>query len=251
MDGQKIINENEVIKIFDPVNNTIAGKNIYNFNSNIDSWLVYFVYGDLENNIDIICRNMKIFFSFLIAEIAKSNPSILKQAIVDPITGLLVFGEDGIVKEINVNNLLHSFPGYINLTKNNINNIFKSLEKVEALDNVKKNRFSLFADFFISSLNTRKEERVIKQFIAIDALWGEEGKSQESIIKGIISVIGEKNKNVRKSEKLYKLRCELLHGGCSTIDEWNNYDKYIKEFKTEPENDLMNIFLTTIRAYGD
>ena len=244
---KKIRNENPVLNHFDPQNYTIFNqKPFYALSSPPEAWMIYFFFGDRKNNLNVIKKRVRVILTFLVAEIYRIDPQIVLSSMAPTDNILIIFSEDGKCEELFAENLLHSFPGELSLSKENLDNIFNHLMALKSCTNQKKVRFDLFAEFFIKSLNNNMEERIINQFIAIDALWGIDGKSKESICKNIERALNSSPRSKLKAEKLYRLRCALLHGGCSILDEWNSYDRYINTFKTEPTEDLITIITKTI-----
>jgi hypothetical protein len=243
-------NEYTALSFFDLNNVTIDGKPIMFIDSEqVTAWFCMEYLGDLESNLNQINKHIRIFLSLLFAEASESNKNFNTISYSVAFNRIIIFDQKKIVKEIGTNNLQHNFAGVINVSDENISRIFKALKKVEKLKNEDFNRFSLFCEYFIKSLNTIEEERIINQFIGIDALWGIENKNEISICSGIESVLKNDKKKEEKAKMLYKLRCELIHGGSYMIDSWCLYDTYINKFNTEPEDDLMLIFITKFKEY--
>jgi len=214
------------------------------------AWMSYCFYGDIDNCRDFICRKIREFLSILIAVASKSNKNALSLSITPSYNLLLAASKDRCV-EFYENNLLHSFGSFIELSSYEIEKIFDLQNAIGNMTNdERKNRFSLFAEYYMRSLNDRSEAKVINQFIAVDALWGMTGKSKESTTNGMLSVIDNNTQSKNCVNSLYSLRCELLHGGCATIDEWKNYDKYIRDFNEEPEKTLDRICVRAIEVYA-
>lgn len=88
----------------------------------------------------------------------------------------------------------------------------------------------------------------INYFIVLDALFGERGQVESSLVSGVSDVSGTE----RAGEMLpwlWSLRNDLMHGGSRNIHEWSSYLRYLKHFGTEPLSDLRAIALNCLCRY--
>jgi hypothetical protein len=107
------------------------------------------------------------------------------------------------------------------------------------------NRANRGAQFIQYGLTRNTElDKFIHYFISLDALFGERGNVEESIINGISQVKYEMN--INKVNKLYKLRSSLVHGGASYINDWKDIIDYKNHFKSEPLNDVQEIAMKSL-----
>ncbi|MFW6278799.1 MAG: hypothetical protein ACOC2G_01285, partial [Bacillota bacterium] len=148
--------------------------------------------------------------------------------------------------------LLHSLLIDLKIDNKIIANI-KTWYKKQSLSSI-SNRASKGAQFIQYGLTRNTElDKYIYYFISLDALFGERGNVEESIIKGI-SKTYSKNGNkidIDKVKKLYKLRSELVHGGSSYIDDWKDIINYKNHFNSEPLHDVQTIAMKTLVQYFD
>lgn len=90
--------------------------------------------------------------------------------------------------------------------------------------------------------------------IAIDALFGEEGRVGKSILAGL-ETFGSKISNIReKGTLLYKMRNRLLHGESQSLESCPEYLDYLEQFGKDPAHDQITILrscLWEISAKGD
>ncbi len=86
-------------------------------------------------------------------------------------------------------------------------------------------------------------------FIALDALFGERNKVEDSIVSGIKKIFPNNTKWDIRAKKLFELRSELVHGGSSSIDEWNNLAYYRRNFYSDPLYDVGLAVMTALRMY--
>lgn len=103
-----------------------------------------------------------------------------------------------------------------------------------------KQRITKSANFFNRAMNSEDIESYINYFVALDALFGQRGSVESSIIAGV-GHLGLDQKTEEKTSWLFDLRNELVHGGSRYISEWPKYQKYIKHFGSKPLGDLKNL----------
>ena len=114
-----------------------------------------------------------------------------------------------------------------------------------------KQRLDKAAYFVNRGMNADDIEAYVNNFVALDALFGERGAVEASIISGIHSLAlgGELEERV---SWLFDLRNELVHGGSRYITEWPKYQRYLKHFETKPLTDIGRLARTAIlRAPGN
>ena len=86
-------------------------------------------------------------------------------------------------------------------------------------------------------MNSKDIESYIQYFVALDALYGNRGSVEKSIVRGV-SVLPQNSVWNEKITWLFDLRNELVHGGSRFIEEWPDYTRYYKHFNTEPISDI-------------
>jgi len=93
-------------------------------------------------------------------------------------------------------------------------------------------------------------ERFIHFFITLDALFCERNKVEKNIKQGIKIIFLEAEEDWKnRAEKLFDLRNEVLHGGISSIKNWNDLYHYRRHFKSEPMCDIKTAAMTALRVY--
>ena len=83
----------------------------------------------------------------------------------------------------------------------------------------------------------------------LDALFGEIGKVEETIIDGIKRTFLGDSRWVERAEMLFDLRSELVHGGSSLIDDWKDLDHYRRHFRSHPLKDVEIAAMTALQSY--
>lgn len=77
-------------------------------------------------------------------------------------------------------------------------------------------------------------------FTALDAIYGIKGNVEKSIIDGIRKTLGD-DVWCKKAKKIYQLRNDIVHGGITSFEEWDEMDSYKKEFQTYPDGDMWKL----------
>ena len=102
----------------------------------------------------------------------------------------------------------------------------------------KQKRITTASQFLNYAIVTDGIDRFIHFFIVLDALFGERGDVERLITEGVKSVFPENPIWDYKMSKLFNLRSELVHGGCSSITDWKDFDLYRNHTKSHPYRDV-------------
>lgn len=117
------------------------------------------------------------------------------------------------------------------------------------LEPQKRERLSKASHYFIKGIAENATDEFVWGFVALDALFGVKMKSEATIVKGVISLIKEEDIRT-KIEELYDLRCDILHGGIRTLEEWSKNSSYYKKFQEWPNSGLRSIVSSCIYNYA-
>lgn len=102
-------------------------------------------------------------------------------------------------------------------------------------------RVKICLEYLSDSWGKSQNISFINTSIAMDALFGVNGKVNQSILEGV----GQHSKNISNSSERYKLilkiRNDILHGECSTIEASAFYLKYYDKFNSSPISDQISI----------
>lgn len=101
-------------------------------------------------------------------------------------------------------------------------------------------RIDAAANFLNRGLNARDIEAYINYFVALDALFGQRGSVEASILDGVKALDLDKSFE-RKAEWLFDLRNELVHGASRYIGEWPKHSRYTQHFRTRPPDDVRTL----------
>lgn len=93
------------------------------------------------------------------------------------------------------------------------------------------------AHFLNRAMNSDDIEAYVNYYVTLDALFGERGSVESSILAGVKS-LGADPKFEEKAPWLFELRNELVHGGSRYISEWPKHARYTQHFRTKPFADI-------------
>jgi hypothetical protein len=103
-----------------------------------------------------------------------------------------------------------------------------------------KSRIEKGAHFLNRGMMADDIEAYINYFVALDALFGERGSVEASIIEGVRKLQIDP-RHLEKTPWLFELRNEIVHGGSRYITEWSKYARYTQHFQTKPLADVQTL----------
>lgn len=113
-------------------------------------------------------------------------------------------------------------------------------ESVAKLSGESRGRAEKGAHFFNRGMNANDIESFINYFISLDAIFGERGSVEASILRGVRSLkLGGQAEE--KTRWLFELRSELVHGASRYPAEWPKYSRYRNHFRSEPAADVNRV----------
>jgi hypothetical protein len=103
-----------------------------------------------------------------------------------------------------------------------------------------KRRIEKTAHFVNRGMNSDDIESYVNYFVALDALFGQRGSVEVSILAGVRALkLGASL--TEKAPWLFDLRNEIVHGGSRYISEWPKYSRYTQHFRSTPMNDIRDL----------
>jgi hypothetical protein len=109
-------------------------------------------------------------------------------------------------------------------------------------------RLQKASHFLNRGMNSDDIEAYINYFVTLDALFGQRGSVEASILAGVRSLTIDPI-FTQKTPWLFDLRNELVHGGSRHVAEWPRYAKYTQHFRSKPQNDVRALAqLAVLRA---
>lgn len=103
-----------------------------------------------------------------------------------------------------------------------------------------RSRLEKGAHFLNRGMNSGDIEAYINYFVTLDALFGERGSVEASILKGVCT-LGISHTYIEKAKWLFELRNEIVHGGSRYITEWPKYTRYTQHFRSKPMTDVQSL----------
>ncbi|NJM54282.1 MAG: hypothetical protein HC846_13415 [Blastocatellia bacterium] len=216
------------------------------------SWLVCKSFGTVDGSKSSASKKMRTFVSVLFAHLHKHKLGVLNKSSIKPKDYTIQFSSDekntnGNGQASYIGNLFPPILDDIVITNDIINEIIDWYQRRETLPEDRKNRVNVAAQFINYGINTKELEQFIHFFISIDALFGERGDVERLITEGVRRTFPSDPLWNYKISKLFDLRSELVHGGCSSIIDWKDFDKYLTHAKSEPLKDVITASLTAFR----
>lgn len=120
-------------------------------------------------------------------------------------------------------------------------------KKRENLPEEKQRRVQVASQFLHYGIIAENLERFFHFFIVLDSLFGERHKVEAKITEGIQKTFPNDEMWDYKISRLFDLRSELVHGGCSSISEWEELDNYRRHTKSHPIVDITTAAMTTFQ----
>jgi Apea-like HEPN len=147
-----------------------------------------------------------------------------------------------------IGNLFPPTAANIEFTHDTFSQISDWYKKRDGLSPEKLKRVNTASQFINYGINSKSLERFIYFFIALDSLYGERNKVEKNITDAITNLFASEPIWQYKISRLFDLRSELVHGGCSSINEWTELDNYRKHTKSHPERDIVTAIFTAFKA---
>ena len=104
----------------------------------------------------------------------------------------------------------------------------------------KQDRIKKAAHFINNAMTSSGIDTYIHYFISLDSLFGKMGDVERLIKEGVNNCLSDA-KWTHKTEWLYNLRSEFVHGGARFEKEWKDFDRYVNHFGTHPFTDVMDL----------
>jgi len=129
------------------------------------------------------------------------------------------------------------FTSDIHVTRENIHSIRSWYETAKRCDKPHRDRIDKAANFLNRGLNADDIEAYINYFITLDALFGQRGSVEASILQGV-KALHLDGSFAEKAQWLFDLRNEIVHGGSRHLSEWPMYTRYTQHFRSKPMYDV-------------
>lgn len=244
-----LANEYPALEFWDPKKGKQFDSNDNMFsNKSTKSWLVCEVSGSKDISKKRASILMRKFIGVILAHLYIEDSSVLAHSESVKTTYSMQISSD-INTRFNysyIGVILHSLLIDLEITSEVMNKVKNWYKKQTESD--KSDRASKGAQFIQYGITRETElDKFLHYFISLDALFGVDGKVEESIIEGVSNTNMRVNKE--KIKRIYKLRSDLIHGGSSYINDWKGIIGYRNHFKSYPLRDVQEIALKSLVNY--
>ena len=128
----------------------------------------------------------------------------------------------------------------VELCSDDVSSILGWYEQLDRCMNEHQGRIEKAAHFVNRAINSDDIESYINYFVALDALFGQRGAVEASILEGVQALSLDATLT-EKTHWLFKLRSEIVHGGSRYISEWPEYRRYTQHFRSKPIDDVRDL----------
>ncbi|WP_353931553.1 hypothetical protein WJM97_02910 [Okeanomitos corallinicola TIOX110] len=220
------------------------------------TWLVCEASGTASGARSLAGDNMRTFIAILCSYLDDKMPNLLTKSGAEITSYSIQFPDDAsragcgsisagignLFPPLLVDNCLHISPDILS-------KIQSWYELRSNASDLAAQRATTAAHFIHYGIISNELERFIHFFIALDALFGEHKNVEKNLKEGIRKTFPGHIDWEERTDKLFKLRNELVHGGISSIKRWDDLDHYRKHFKSHPMKDIQTAAMTALRFY--
>lgn len=241
-------------KFWDPRSGSYDGERIFPSPDPHTTWLVCEIEGTQNGARYAVEQKMRTFLAVLTAHVCSLDQTFLYKSAADPNSYSIQFPLDSAkvncgMSCASIGILLHSFPSRPNLAIDILNKVKSWYRLYFSANTDCFHRATKGAHFLNYGMITSGIEQFLHFYISLDALFGDYGRVEKGIQRGLSILFHGDIKWGEKAEKLFELRNELVHGSSSKIDEWGGFDHYKRHFRTDPLDDVGDAAMTALRNY--
>lgn len=218
-------------------------------------WLACEVKGTASGSRINAGLKMRTFLAVLFSHLSSKRKNLLTKSMLQTSSNSIQFSAEpakvGCVQMLaSIGTLLHPLIDAVNVSSDIMSEILNWYQLRSSAQPDKVYRVTKGSHFInYGMIADNNIEQFIHFFIALDALFGERNKVEDSIVSGIKKIFPNNTKWDIRAKKLFELRSELVHGGASSIDEWNNLAYYRRNFYSDPLYDVGLAVMTALRMY--
>lgn len=223
--------------------NPVTANSRFSFNSGVEFNYILLAeeYGTQKGTKFSSSLKFRMFISILFAYASALSKYAYHKSMAQPFTRCMQFPHNTApnpsIEFSGCGALSPFYASDILITDELANKVIEWYKSLNRCSGNYKQRIQKSANFINRAMNSDDIESYINYFIALDALFGQRGSVEASIVSGVNN-LGLDKKTVEKTSWLFDLRNELVHGGSRYISEWPKYHRYIKHFESRPLSDL-------------
>jgi hypothetical protein len=223
----------------------------------ISCWIICCVSGTEVGTRKEAERRLRTFLALLFSyledkQIQNSLTSLLSKSRASPWQDSIQFSEPPASRSIirsSIGILLPPLLCDANVLPEDISNVRNVYIQKNKCSDLVVRRMTTASHFLHYAIVHDDLERFLHFFFALDAMFGERGKVEQKIVEGIEKVFLGDETWKQRTEWLFELRSELVHGGVSQIRDWKKFDKYKSHFKSNPLDDVKIAAMTALKSY--
>jgi hypothetical protein len=220
----------------------------------VPTWLVCEVSGTALGSRKVAARQMRTFLAVLFSNLENQIPNLLHKSGADKVSYSIQFPKNATQVDCScvcasIGNLLPPLLVDINVQPETMFEVQDwYIQRASSPEPVKK-RATTASHFIHYGIIHDDLERFLHFFFALDALFGQRYKVEQSIIDGVKQTFPMNISWEERVKKLFDLRSELVHGGASEIGDWEELDRYRRYFKSQPLEDVKTAAMGALRTY--
>ena len=216
------------------------------------TWLACEVYGTNGSARESAARNMRTFIGVMFSNLYQRDKSILLYTDARPNSDSIQFPSRSRSESFTnymayIGTLFPSWGNDVTLSSSDIDEIKDWYTDLQALPLETQKRCTAAAHFLNYGIVSGELERFIHFFISLDALFGVRHNVEKMITRAILDLYQAEPFWEYRSSRLFDLRSTLVHGGCTSIEEWGGFESYRQHTNSEPSKDITNAAMKALR----
>lgn len=216
------------------------------------TWLACEVYGTSGSARESAARKMRTFIGVMFSNLYQRDKSILLYTDAHPNSDSIQFPSRSSSESFTnymayIGTLFPSWGNDVTLSSSDIGEIKGWYTDLQALPMEIQKRCTAAAHFLNYGIVSGELERFIHFFISLDALFGVRHNVEKTITRALLDLYQSEPFWEYRSSRLFDLRSTLVHGGCTSIEEWEGFENYRQHTNSEPGKDVTNAAMKALR----
>jgi len=219
------------------------------------TWIACEVWGTRESARELAARRMRKLIAVLFSVLVQWNKWILTPSSMVVASDSVQFPAKDSSESFtqimsHIGELLPPLSTEVELSAEDINKVKDWYVRFQASPDEMKMRCTAASQFVNYGIVAGELERFIHFSISLDALFGVRGKVEKTITRGLIHLYKSKPEDWEyRASRLFDLRSTLVHGGCASIDEWDQLQPYRKHTNSHPLRDATDAAMTALWSF--
>lgn len=219
------------------------------------TWIACEVTGTQQSARDLAGRRFRKLIAVLFSVLYQRDSGIFTRSAMSASSDSIQFPAQGSSEPFtqimsHIGELLPPFGNEIELFRGDINKIQDWYARFESSPDEIRSRCTAASQFVNYGIVAGELERFIHFSISVDALFGVRGKVEKTITRGLTQLYKQTHEDWGyRASKLFDLRSILVHGGCASIDEWDQLQRYRKHTNSHPLRDATDAALTAFWSF--